>query len=97
MRYISRGLILSTLLLCVACSQDHTEKTEGADMLNAESAERFASLALDCIHREYPNKLGQVLKDESGLQPPSVLHPAFYGCFFSIQCPCTEECQSKQP
>ncbi|MGI9238978.1 MAG: DUF2891 domain-containing protein [Woeseiaceae bacterium] len=49
--------------------------------LTAESASRFAALALDCMHREYPNKLNQVLKDESGLLPPETLHPAFYGCF----------------
>jgi len=33
------------------------------------------------MHREYPNKLNQVLKDEDGLLPPKRLHPAFYGCF----------------
>lgn len=49
--------------------------------LTAEGAERFAHLALDCMHREYPNKLSQVLKDETGLLPPKTLHPAFYGCF----------------
>ncbi len=49
--------------------------------LSADSASRFAMLALECMHREYPNKLNQVLKDESGLLPPQALHPAFYGCF----------------
>lgn len=49
--------------------------------LTADSAIRFATLALDCIHREYPNKLGQVLRSENDLQPPTTLHPAFYGCF----------------
>lgn len=37
--------------------------------------------AFDCIDREYPNKLGQVLGDDSYLAPPKELHPAFYGCF----------------
>jgi len=69
------------MLLFAACSQEPTATREDDTMLTAESAARFVNLALDCIHREYPNKLGQVLKDESGLLPPSVLHPAFYGCF----------------
>ena len=81
MRSLSPGLLLSTLLLWAGCSQGPATTGEGDAMLTPEGAERFASLALDCIHREYPNKLGQVLKDESGLQPPRVLHPAFYGCF----------------
>jgi hypothetical protein len=37
--------------------------------------------AFDCIDREYPNKPGQVLGDDSYLAPPRELHPAFYGCF----------------
>ena len=49
--------------------------------LTTQSASRFAALALDCMHREYPNKLNQVLKDATGLLPPRILHPAFYGCF----------------
>ena len=49
--------------------------------LTPDGAARFARLALDCMHREYPNKLGQVLKDETDLLPPKTLHPAFYGCF----------------
>lgn len=49
--------------------------------LTTQGASRFAALALDCMHREYPNKLNQVLKDETGLLPPTTLHPAFYGCF----------------
>ena len=49
--------------------------------LTPDDAARFARLALDCIHREYPNKLGQVLQNETDLLPPKTLHPAFYGCF----------------
>ena len=37
--------------------------------------------AYECIDQEYPNKLNQVLGDDSYLAPPRVLHPAFYGCF----------------
>jgi hypothetical protein len=44
-------------------------------------AERMLALPLKCVHQEYPNKLGQVLNADEDLKTPSVLHPAFYGCF----------------
>lgn len=49
--------------------------------LNSAGASHFAGLALDCIHKEYPNKLNQVLSSDAYLLPPKTLHPAFYGCF----------------
>lgn len=44
-------------------------------------AEYLYHFAYECIDKEYPNKPGQVLGDDSYLAPPRVLHPAFYGCF----------------
>ena len=44
-------------------------------------AEYLHKFAFECIDKEYPNKLGQVLGDETYLKPPKQLHPAFYGCF----------------
>ena len=41
----------------------------------------IARLALDCVHREYPNKIAHVLHSEEDSQPPSSLYPIFYGCF----------------
>ncbi|MCB9892172.1 MAG: DUF2891 domain-containing protein [Planctomycetes bacterium] len=49
--------------------------------LDATTATRFARLALDCIHREYPNKISHVLQSESDVRAPSALTPVFYGCF----------------
>ncbi|CAF1482493.1 unnamed protein product [Adineta ricciae] len=42
---------------------------------------RFASLALSCVHREYPNKIAHVLTSDADIQGPRRLTPAFYGCF----------------
>ena len=42
---------------------------------------RFARLALDCIHREYPNKIAHVMNSAEDAGTPSTLHPVFYGCF----------------
>lgn len=44
-------------------------------------ASKFARLALDCVHREYPNKIGHVLNSAADARTPSSLHPVFYGCF----------------
>ena len=46
-----------------------------------KKAEYLYHFAFDCIDREFPNKLGQVLGDASYLATPKELHPAFYGCF----------------
>jgi len=44
-------------------------------------ASRFARLALDCVHKEYPNKIAHSLNSDADVQPPRKLTPAFYGCF----------------
>jgi len=49
--------------------------------LDVAAAERFARLALDCVHREYPNKIAHVLSSDEDVAPPRQLTPAFYGCF----------------
>lgn len=38
-------------------------------------------MALDCIHREYPNKITHVLDGDEDAAPPRDLHPVFYGCY----------------
>jgi len=49
--------------------------------LDAGTAGRFARRALDCIHREYPNKIAHVLTSDADARPPRRLTPAFYGCY----------------
>jgi hypothetical protein len=44
-------------------------------------AERFARLALACVHQEYPNKIAHALTSDADVKPPRELTPAFYGCF----------------
>ncbi len=43
--------------------------------------ERFADLALSCVHREFPNKIAHVLEGPEDAQRPRDLYPAFYGCY----------------
>ncbi len=49
--------------------------------LTEATAGRFARLALDCVTREYPNKIAHVLNSDADALPPRRLTPAFYGCF----------------
>lgn len=43
--------------------------------------DRFARLALTCVHQEYPNKISHVLNGADDAKTPSALTPLFYGCF----------------
>ena len=44
-------------------------------------AERFVRLALDCVHREYPNKIAHEMNSDADAKPPRQLTPSFYGCY----------------
>ena len=77
-------LVLPTIHAAIAQEPDtmqmYSERPDGL-VLTSDGASHFARLALDCIHKEYPNKLNQVLQNEDFLLPPRTLHPSFYGCF----------------
>jgi Protein of unknown function (DUF2891) len=49
--------------------------------LTVAAAERFAALALKCLHQEYPNHLSHTLDGDVDARPPHELTPAFYGCY----------------
>lgn len=46
-----------------------------------KAAERFANLALACVHKEYPNHVSHTLNSDADVAPPRKLTPAFYGCY----------------
>jgi hypothetical protein len=49
--------------------------------VDAATGERFAALALSCVHREYPNKIAHVMNGDADVKPPRELTPAFFGCY----------------
>ncbi len=49
--------------------------------LDEVAANRFAQLALACLHQEYPNKIAHVLQADADAKPPRALTPAFFGCY----------------
>jgi hypothetical protein len=48
---------------------------------DTRAAQRFASLALACVHKEYPNHISHTLNSDRDAATPRKLTPAFYGCY----------------
>ena len=77
---------LSAITLVVACAATGPE-VEPRDpastpaALDEATAARFAALALQCVHLQYPNKIAHVMRDDADAGTPETLTPAFYGCF----------------
>lgn len=81
-------ILVAIMSFAVACSEQmagpadvavEAQAPERPELLTIE--DRFAVLALDCVHREYPNKISHVMQSANDARPPSELTPAFYGCF----------------
>lgn len=49
--------------------------------LDLKKVEKLYQFSFECIDKEYPNKPGGVLGNDSYLSPPRTIHPAFFGCF----------------
>lgn len=69
------------IYLCLWLTGLAAAPTWADEDLNAQAAARFAELALECVHREYPNKISHVMSGDQDVQPPRMLTPAFFGCF----------------
>ncbi len=73
---------LIILLLSGQCLAAPQTKTETGQLSLAQTeASHFASLALKCIQREYPNKPDHTINDAGDVRGPRVMHGTFYGCF----------------
>lgn len=68
------GAVLCLPLLCLAAEK-------AAPKLEPTTADRFARLALACVHKDYPNKISHVLNSDADVAPPRQLTPAFCGCY----------------
>ncbi len=47
---------------------------------SAVNVNSYARLALNCIHKQYPNHLSLAVGADADVMPPYALHPSFYGC-----------------
>jgi hypothetical protein len=67
-----RTIILAAILCGGLMANSDFDQTQAA---------RFAALALDCVHKPYPNKIAHSLNSDADVKPPRQLTPAFYGCY----------------
>jgi len=72
---------LAAWLLTLAPASFTAGAAQPVAPLDAAAAARFAQLALDCVHKEYPNKVSHVMQSDADALPPRTLTPAFYGCY----------------
>ncbi|SDD83069.1 Protein of unknown function [Kordiimonas lacus] len=77
---------LAAGLALAACDSGNNQGTATEDRTlpaprDGVVTDRFAHMALSCIHRQYPNKISHVLNSDADVGAPRELTPAFYGCF----------------
>jgi len=73
--------IVSIALMLFTANAMGAETSAKPTDFDINTAERFANLALACVHKEYPNKLSHTLNSDADVAPPRKLTPAFYGCY----------------
>jgi hypothetical protein len=72
---------ICTIILLLTCCHLSAETSPPPPAFTVNDAQRFAGLALACVHKEYPNKLSHSLNSDADVAPPRKLTPAFYGCY----------------
>ena len=72
---------LCAALLLFSANIASADTTAMPPKFDANAAERFANLALACVHKEYPNHISHTLNGDADVAPPRKLTPAFYGCY----------------
>jgi hypothetical protein len=73
--------LVCVVFLLFTVSEMGAQDTTTAATFDINAAERFANLALACVHKQYPNKLSHTLNSDADVAPPRKLTPAFYGCY----------------
>lgn len=73
--------VLVCVLVCALAWGLGFPSPAAAAQVDEDVARRLAVLALDCVEREYPNKIAHVLNGDEDVAPPRDLTPAFSGCF----------------
>ncbi len=90
------GLMIAILAGCSGAKEDGEQSSEDRGVferrntapdpadhsLTARKPEHaFARIALDCINKQYPNKISHVLNSAADVAEPAKLTPVFYGCY----------------
>ena len=70
------------LVLCAAVALFSTvAAAQNTGQFDIQAAQRFAGLALACVHKEYPNHMSHTLNSDADAAPPHAMTPAFFGCY----------------
>jgi len=81
LEYLGMKPVLCLLFLLWNVSEAGAQTHPNPPMFDTKTAERFANLALACVHKEYPNHISHALSSDADVAPPRKLTPAFYGCY----------------
>ncbi len=73
--------MIGVIVLLLTIREMGAQRTASPVLFDTNAAERFANLALVCVHKEYPNKISHSLNSDADVAPPRKLTPAFYGCY----------------
>ena len=79
-----RQIIVTTVFAFVLFTASYSvvaQQTTPELSFTQTEASHFASLAMKCIQKEYPNKLDHVNNDAADVRSPRAMHGTFYGCF----------------
>ena len=83
-----RALFLIAGAVMAGCAQAQTPPQTlpetvpvEAPQLTPDLATRFSRLALDCVQKEFPNKISRTTNDAETIGRPKAIFPVFYGCF----------------
>ncbi len=89
-------LMIATLAGCSVAEENDRQTSQERDVferknvapdpadnsLTPRKAEHaYARIALNCLNKQYPNKISHVLNSAADVAEPSKLTPVFYGCF----------------
>lgn len=85
MKGILKCLVLSLVLTVCFCTRPvqkpSLQEYDEVFQWNKDIVSGLARLAMNCVQKEFPNKLSHVMNHLGEVQRPRHLHPAFYGCF----------------
>src|SRR5262249_5766645 len=72
---------LAIFLFLLLVSVGSSSALAAQPSFDSHAVERFANLALGCVHKEYPNHVSHTMNSDVDVAPPRNLTPAFFGCY----------------
>ena len=75
------ALLLNIFPLQVFAAEPLKPSLAYPSSISSELADRFSSLALNCIQQEFPNKISRTTDSAEAIGRPRKIFPTFYGCF----------------